>query len=265
MSAAREDGIATEQPLTKSARIGSGTRYEHQVVLRGLKWEHSFRSRTIRSSPISRPGTCRTPDQVNALVDDAYARYKANTEGEVSQVYPALARVPSDLFGICVVGTSGNVYAVGDTDYPFTDHERLQAFRFRSRLSIDRLGAGARENRGEQHRAAVQFAGGRRTERRRADEPDGQCRGDRDDQSRSGRYHRGAVAVHSRRLVAVCRAGTLPLNDEVYASACETNFRNRSIVQLLHSLRPRLLRPGRSRRPLYQAVLAERHAPGTLR
>ena len=28
--------------------------------------------------------------------------------------------MPSDLFGICVVGTSGNVYAVGDTDYAFS-------------------------------------------------------------------------------------------------------------------------------------------------
>src|SRR4029078_7813051 len=37
-----------------------------------------------------------------------------------SQVYPALATVPSELFGVCVVGTSGSVYAAGDTDYPFS-------------------------------------------------------------------------------------------------------------------------------------------------
>jgi glutaminase len=35
--------------------------------------------------------------------------YKSNTEGENSQVYPALARVPATLFGICVVGTNGAV------------------------------------------------------------------------------------------------------------------------------------------------------------
>ena len=70
--------------------------------------------------PYISTGHLPTPEQVDALVAEAYERYKANTEGEVSQVYPALARVPSDLFGICVVGASGNVYAVGDTDYPFS-------------------------------------------------------------------------------------------------------------------------------------------------
>jgi glutaminase len=57
------------------------------------------------------------PDQVRAVVAEAYDHSKSNTDGQNSQVYPALARVPSHLFGICVVETSGNVYAVGDADY----------------------------------------------------------------------------------------------------------------------------------------------------
>jgi glutaminase len=57
---------------------------------------------------------------VQRLVSEAHARFKSNTEGENSQVYPALARVPSDLFGVCVVGTSGRVYAAGDVDHPFS-------------------------------------------------------------------------------------------------------------------------------------------------
>jgi hypothetical protein len=48
------------------------------------------------------------------LVPDSHRRFKSNTDGQNSQVYPALARVPSNLFGICVVGTSGRVYAAGD-------------------------------------------------------------------------------------------------------------------------------------------------------
>src|SRR6516165_1137414 len=59
-------------------------------------------------------------EQVRALVAEAHARYKSNTGGKNSQVYPALARVPAGLFGICVVGTSGNVYAVGDAEYEFS-------------------------------------------------------------------------------------------------------------------------------------------------
>ena len=56
------------------------------------------------------------PDLVMITVKRAYERFKGNTEGTNSDVYPALARVPSNLFGVCVVGTSGNVYPVGDAD-----------------------------------------------------------------------------------------------------------------------------------------------------
>src|SRR5262249_49367112 len=65
-------------------------------------------------------GHLRSPEMVKALVSEAYERFKSNGEGRNSDVYPALAAVPSDLFGVCVVGTSGNVYAVGDTDHSFS-------------------------------------------------------------------------------------------------------------------------------------------------
>ena len=53
--------------------------------------------------------TGRLPDSEIAqmLVTEAYQRFRLNTDGENSRVYPALARVPSELFGICVVGTTG--------------------------------------------------------------------------------------------------------------------------------------------------------------
>jgi glutaminase len=60
------------------------------------------------------------PERVTTLVDEAYNRFKSNAEGENSPVYPALARAPRDLFGVCVVGTNGNVYAVGEAEYEFT-------------------------------------------------------------------------------------------------------------------------------------------------
>jgi glutaminase len=54
------------------------------------------------------------------LVAEAHDRFKSVADGKYSDVYPALVRVPSDLFGLCVVGTSGNVYAVGDAEHEFT-------------------------------------------------------------------------------------------------------------------------------------------------
>jgi glutaminase len=64
-------------------------------------------------------------ETVQQLVSDAHRRLKSNTDGQNSQIHPAqvspaLARVPSDLFGVCVVGTSGSVYAAGDTDREFS-------------------------------------------------------------------------------------------------------------------------------------------------
>jgi glutaminase len=41
--------------------------------------------------------------QVQDLVNAAYVRFRTNTVGQNSQVYPALAREPSELFGICLV------------------------------------------------------------------------------------------------------------------------------------------------------------------
>ena len=65
-------------------------------------------------------GSLPRPDAVQAALDEAYERHRDDRDGEVSRVYPALERMPADLFGICVVGTSGRTYAAGDADHEFT-------------------------------------------------------------------------------------------------------------------------------------------------
>ena len=57
-------------------------------------------------------GHLPSPEMVKALVSEAYERFKSNGEGRNSDVYPALAGVSSDLFGVCMVDTNGNVHAV---------------------------------------------------------------------------------------------------------------------------------------------------------
>ncbi len=79
-------------------------------------------------------------DLVEGLVHEA--RYPANRDGEISRSYPALARVPEDLFGVCVVVTAGGVFAAGDADYEFTImsisiHDGLSRFAGRE-LSLER-------------------------------------------------------------------------------------------------------------------------------
>ena len=69
---------------------------------------------------------------------------------------------PPDLFGLCVVGTNGGVYAAGDADRAFSIMSVSKPFVFA--LVCEELGCrgGAREARRQRHRPAVQLAGGDR-------------------------------------------------------------------------------------------------------
>ena len=132
------------------------------------------------------------PEMVKSLVSEAYERFKSNAEGCSSDVYEALTRVPSDLFGVCVVGTSGNVYAVGDTDHPFSIMSVSKPFVF---------ALVCQSTRGKQHRTTVQFAHRNRTQRRWANQPYGEWRGP------------------SRQQVS-CRAGASRPSGNLFTTAC---------------------------------------------
>ncbi|MET0868780.1 MAG: glutaminase A [Pseudorhodoplanes sp.] len=172
---------------------------------------------------------------VDKLVRDAHERFKSNEDGENSQVYPALARVPRDLFGICVVGTTGNVFSVGATDHEFSIMSVSKPFIFA--LVCQAIGhEEAREKLGA-NATGYAFNSVAGIERM----PDGRT---------NPMVNAGAIATTS--LVPGKTAGdkwkaihdglskfagrTLPMNEEVLASAQETNFRNRSIAQFLLSV-----------------------------
>ena len=61
---------------------------------------------------------------------EAHERYRSTADGAVSDVYPALARVPPDLFGICVVATHGEVFSVGDAEVEFAIMSVAKPFVF---------------------------------------------------------------------------------------------------------------------------------------
>ena len=65
--------------------------------------------------PFISTGRLPEPEMVQELVSQAHLRFKSNSGGNNSQVDPALARVPSELFGVC-----GRVYGAGDVDYGFS-------------------------------------------------------------------------------------------------------------------------------------------------
>ena len=180
-------------------------------------------------------GHLPSPEQVQKLVQSAHVRFKSNDEGENSQVYPALARVPRDLFGICVVGVRGNVYAAGATDHEFSIMSVSKPFIFA--LVCQEIGAEEARAKLGANATGYAFNSVAGIERM----PDGRT---------NPMVNAGAIATTSLvpgRTVeekwAFIHDGLskfagrkLPMNDEVLASARETNFRNRSIAQFLLSV-----------------------------
>src|SRR5262245_55105226 len=59
-------------------------------------------------------------ESVATLVAEAHRRFRSVAEGENSQVYPALAAVRPDLFGVCMVATNGDAYKAGDAEHEFS-------------------------------------------------------------------------------------------------------------------------------------------------
>jgi len=64
------------------------------------------------------------------LVDEAYERFRVVGEGDVSDVYPALAEASPDRFGICVVSVTGLSHAAGEADAQFTIMSVAKPFVF---------------------------------------------------------------------------------------------------------------------------------------
>ena len=189
----------------------------------------------ISDYPYVSTGQLPPAEVIVRLVDEVHARYKSNTDGKNSQVYPALAEVPSGLFGICVVGTNGGVYSVGEAEYEFSIMSVSKPFVFA--LVCQAIGAAlAREKLGA-NATGYAFNSVASIER-----------------SSNGRtnpmVNAGAIATTSLVPGATVDAKwkfihdglskfagrKLPMNEEVLKSASETNFRNRSIAQFLLSV-----------------------------
>lgn len=194
----------------------------------------SGRPQSSTAGPFVSTGHLPAPDTIQTLIAEAHARFESHSDGRNSQVYPALARVPSQLFGICVVGTSGNVYSVGDSEYEFAIMSVSKPFVFA--LVAELLSADT-----------VREKVGANATGRAFNSVEGV---ERSDEGRTNpMVNSGAIATTS--LVPGTNSAAkwqliheglsrfagreLLLNDEVYTSASETNFRNQSLARLLQS------------------------------
>ena len=180
-------------------------------------------------------GSLPSPAQIQALLGSAYEQFASHSEGEVSRVYPALARVKPDLFGICLAGVSGNTYSQGDAEHPFPIMSVSKPFVFA--LVCQAIGPAAVRNKIGVNATGHAFNSAAGIEHM----PDGRT---------NPMVNAGAIATTS--LVSGADANarwrqihdglsrfagrTLPMNEEVLASARETNHRNRGLAHVLQSL-----------------------------
>ena len=183
-------------------------------------------------APFVSTGSLPAPDLVQSLVTEAHERYRLIGEGVNSDVYPALERVPSELFGICAVGTSGAVYSAGDVEAEFSIMSVAKPFVFALVCQAvgpdevrERVGVNATGLAFNSLEAIERGAGGRT----------------------NPMVNPGAIATTSLvpgatveskwRFILEGLEGfagrKLSLNDEIFASASATNNRNREIARRL--------------------------------
>jgi glutaminase len=178
-------------------------------------------------------GKLPDPQRVQRLVDDAHERFRSVKDGAKSAAYPALEEVESDLFGICVAGADGRLYAAGDCDVGFPIMSVAKPFTFA--LVCEALGPDAARAKLGVNATGLPFNSVEAIERHAgltnpmvnagAIAATGLVMGDSADE-RWDTLISGLSRFAGR---------TLAIDDEMYRSVSATNYRNRAIAQLMDS------------------------------
>lgn len=180
-------------------------------------------------------GHLPSAEQVRELVAEAHRRYRDNTEGQCSDVYPALARVAPQLFGLCVAGINGSSHGAGDVDQPFTLMSVSKPFIFA--LVCQALGPETARRKLGVNATGLPFNSAMAIDQ----SPDGRT---------NPMVNSGALATTSlvpgespearwrfiQEGLSSFAGRPLVLDEEVYDSATRTHHRNQGLAWLLHGL-----------------------------
>src|ERR1044071_7802436 len=98
---------------------------------------------TFITAPLSALGQKTSPvaptrAQVEAVVREAYEKFKNDTSGKNADYIPYLAQVDSKLFGIAIVTTDNQVLSMGDVNYSFSIQSISKVFS--QALAMEELG-----------------------------------------------------------------------------------------------------------------------------
>jgi glutaminase len=186
------------------------------------------------NAPYVSTGQLPAAEHVRLLVAEAYERSRANPDGDVSHVYPSLAAVDPDGFGICVSNTRGLTAMAGDAEVEFTIMSVAKPFVFALMCGV------------HTPNTVAEFVGLNATGRRFnsvaaiEDRPDGRT---------NPMVNPGAIATTSmapgsdteekwrfiQHGLSRFAGRELQIDEEVFASASATNSINRAIGDLLRS------------------------------
>ena len=173
------------------------------------------------------------PDtDIQSITISGYERYLHLDEGTVADYIPALAAASPDAFGVCVAGVHGRLFAVGDADQEFSIQSISKLFVFALVCHI--LGHKQARDALGVNSTGLPFNSVMAIELN-------------DDRTMNPMVNAGAMATTSLVpggtadekfeciVAALSRfAGRrLVMDEDVYASESETNFRNRGIAHLL--------------------------------
>jgi glutaminase len=177
--------------------------------------------------------TLAREDIENAL-KEAYNKYKFLEEGKNADYIPALAKVPSKLYGIALVTTDGKSHAIGDIDYQFSIQSISKVFTLASVLQdqgekqvegsvgVDATGqvfnsiVAVEENKGKEMNPFVNAGAIATTSMVQGKTPD-------------EKWNK-ILSLYSN-----FAGRKLEVNQEVYKSESETNQRNQAIGMLMNA------------------------------
>jgi glutaminase len=87
-----------------------------------------------KASPVAPPKA-----QVEAVVREAYDKFRSDTSGKNADYIPFLAQVDSKMFGVAVVSTDNQVFSIGEINYAFSIQSISKVYTLA--LAMEELGA----------------------------------------------------------------------------------------------------------------------------
>ena len=177
-------------------------------------------------------GALPAPERVEALLEEAYERYRNVEDGKVADYIPALAGVSPGLFGCCIVGVNGAVHAIGDARHAFSLQSVSKPFVMA--LVAEAIGAETVREKIGVNATGLPFDSVMAIELN-------------PERTMNPMVNAGAIATTSlapgetaaakwdfvRDGLSRFAGRKLALDDDVYRTASATNRRNRGIAQLL--------------------------------